>query len=171
MLRSVYHLMTCEQMMKEKRRDIVNDSMQALHALAKLMPLLNSQCSLSEMLGTINRVLGSTLAWVSVDDDDGLQRVVCAGDVTCHSFEVTDFLASTTLQRHHRSWRVVYWKEHIGRALFPLSTRATRNYKAVFYANSLHTTGTVAAISFWRLMNDSILCRSLKISWWCWLRN
>jgi hypothetical protein len=74
MLRSVYHLMTCEQMMKEKRRDIVNDSMQALHALAKLMPLLNSQCSLSEMLGTINRVLGSTLAWVSVDDDDGLQR-------------------------------------------------------------------------------------------------
>lgn len=119
MLRSVYHLMTCEQMMKEKRRDIANDSMQALHALAKLMPLLNSQCSLSEMLGTINRVLGSTLAWVSVDDDDGLQRVVCAGDVTCHSFEVTDFLASTTLQRHNRSWRVVYWKEHIGRALFP----------------------------------------------------
>jgi hypothetical protein len=148
MLRSVYHLMTCEQMMKEKRRDIVNDSMQALHALAKLMPLLNSQCSLSEMLGTINRVLGSTLAWVSVDDDDGLQRVVCAGDVTCHSFEVTDFLASTTLQRHngHGGWCT--GKNISAAHFFPLSTRATRNYKAVFYANSLHTTGTVAAISF-----------------------
>ena len=30
--------MTCEKIMKEKRREIINDSMQALHALAKLMP-------------------------------------------------------------------------------------------------------------------------------------
>lgn len=111
--------MTCESTMKEKRREIVNDSMRALHALAKLMPQLTSQSSLVEMLETINRTLGSTLAWVSVDDDTGLQRVVCAGDVTCHSFDVTDFLASTLLQRHKRSWRAVYWKENIGRALFP----------------------------------------------------
>ncbi|WP_368543865.1 diguanylate cyclase [Enterobacter soli] len=105
--------------MKEKRREIVNDSMQALHALAKLIPQLNSRSSLSEMLETINKALGASLAWVSVDDNDGLQRVVCAGDVACHAFEVTDFLASTLLARHHRSWRVVYWKEHIGRTLFP----------------------------------------------------
>lgn len=103
--------------MKEKRREIVNDSARALHALAKLMPLLNAQCSLAEMLETINRALGSTLAWISVDND-GLQRVVCAGEVACHSFEVTDFLASTLLQRNHRSWRVVYWKEKIGHSLF-----------------------------------------------------
>lgn len=105
-------------MMKETCREIVNDSMQALHALAKLMPLLTSQCSLTEMLETINRSLGSALAWVSVDDDSGLPRVVCAGDVTCHSFEVTDFLASTLMKRHHRSWRAIYWKENIGRSLF-----------------------------------------------------
>lgn len=105
-------------MMKEKRREIVNDSAQALHALAKLMPVLNAQCSLAEMLETINKVLGSTLAWVSVDNS-GQQRVVCAGDVTCHSFNVADFLASTLLQRHHHSWRVVYWKENIGQAIFP----------------------------------------------------
>ena len=105
-------------MMKETCREIVNDSMQALHALAKLMPLLTSQCSLTEMLETINRSLGSALAWVSVDDDSGLPRGVCAGDVTCHSFEVTDFLASTLMKRHHRSWRAIYWKENIGRSLF-----------------------------------------------------
>ncbi|MCM7444154.1 hypothetical protein M8S17_20640 [Enterobacter hormaechei] len=29
--------------MKEQRREIINDSMQALHALAKLMPQLNAQ--------------------------------------------------------------------------------------------------------------------------------
>lgn len=110
--------MTCEKTMKEKRREIVNDSMQALHALAKLMPGLNAQCSLTEMLETINKALGSTLAWVSVDNN-GQQRVVCAGDVTCHSFNVADFLASTLLQRHHRAWRVVYWKENIGQAIFP----------------------------------------------------
>lgn len=105
-------------MMKETCREIVNDSMLALHALAKLMPLLTSQCSLTEMLETINRSLGSALAWVSVDDDAGLPRVVCAGEVTCHSFEVTDFLASTLMQRHHRSWRAIYWKENMGRSLF-----------------------------------------------------
>nr|WP_225903583.1 sensor domain-containing diguanylate cyclase [Enterobacter oligotrophicus] len=105
-------------MMKEKKREIVNDSMQALHALAKLMPQLNNLCSLAEMLETINGALGSTLAWVSVDNDS-IQRVECAGEVTCHSFEVADFLAGTLLQRHHRSWRVVYWKENIGQALFP----------------------------------------------------
>lgn len=42
----------------------------------------------------------------------------CAGDVTCHAFNVADFLASTLLQRHHRARRVIYWKEHIGRAVF-----------------------------------------------------
>jgi len=31
---------------------------------------------------------------------------------------VADFLASTLLQRHQRAWRVIYWKEHIGRAVF-----------------------------------------------------
>lgn len=103
--------------MKEKRREIVNDSTRALRALAKLMPLLNAQCSLTEMLETINRTLGSTLAWISVDND-GRQRVVCAGEVACHSFEVTDFLASTLLQRNNRSWRAVYWKENIGHSLF-----------------------------------------------------
>lgn len=106
-------------MMKEKQRETGNDSMQALQSLAKLMPLLNSQCALSDMLETINRVLGASLAWVSVNDDEGVQRVVCAGGVACHAFEVTDFLASTLLQRHNRAWRVVYWKENIGRALFP----------------------------------------------------
>ncbi|EWG66104.1 MULTISPECIES: sensor domain-containing diguanylate cyclase [Enterobacter] len=105
--------------MKENRREIVNDSMQALHALAKLMPQLHAQCSLTDMLTTISRALGASLAWVSVNGDDGLQRVVCAGEMTCHPFEVADFLADTLLQRHHRSWRVVYWKENIGRALFP----------------------------------------------------
>ncbi|MGT8873926.1 GGDEF domain-containing protein [Enterobacter cancerogenus] len=103
--------------MKEKRNKIVNDSMQALHALAKLIPQLNAQCSLAEMLKTINGALGSTLAWVSVDGE-GVQRVVSAGEVTCHPFEVADFLASTLLQRHHRAWRVIYWKENIGRAHF-----------------------------------------------------
>jgi len=105
-------------MMKEKRREIVNDSMLALHALARLLPQLNAQCSLAEILETINRTLGSTLAWVSVDSDDS-QRLVSAGDVTCHAFEVSDFLASTLLRRHQRAWRVVYWKENIGRAMFP----------------------------------------------------
>ncbi|RXW27529.1 MULTISPECIES: sensor domain-containing diguanylate cyclase [Enterobacter] len=105
--------------MKKKRCEIVNDSMQALHALAKLMPQLHTQCSLAEMLETINRSLGASLAWVSVNDNDGLHRVVCAGEVACHSFEAADFLAGTLLQRHHRSWRVIYWKENIGRALFP----------------------------------------------------
>lgn len=105
-------------MMKETCREIIDDSMLALHALAKLMPRLTSQCSLSEMLETINRTLGSTLAWISVDDDRGYPRVVCAGEVTCHAFDVTDFLASTLLQRHHRAWRAIYWKENVGKSLF-----------------------------------------------------
>ena len=46
--------MTCEKIMKEKRREIINDSMQALHALAKMMPQLNAQCSPVEMLEIIN---------------------------------------------------------------------------------------------------------------------
>lgn len=103
--------------MKEQRREIINDSMQALHALAKLMPQLNAQCSPVEMLETINSALGANLSWVSVESADG-PRVVCAGDVTCHAFNVADFLASTLLQRHHRAWRVIYWKAHIGRAVF-----------------------------------------------------
>ena len=98
--------------MKEKRREIVNDSLRALHALADLMPQLHAHCSLGEMLETINRAFGASLAWISVDTD-GLQRVVCAGEVTCHSFEVADFLAGTLLEKHHRAWRVVYWKENI----------------------------------------------------------
>ena len=109
--------MTCEKIMKEQRREIINDSMQALHALAKLMPQLNAQCSPVEMLETINSALGANLSWVSVESADG-PRVVCAGDVTCHAFNVADFLASTLLQRHHRAWRVIYWKAHIGRAVF-----------------------------------------------------
>ena len=39
--------------MKEKRREIVNDSLRALHALADLMPQLHAHCSLGEMLETI----------------------------------------------------------------------------------------------------------------------
>ncbi|UVZ91292.1 hypothetical protein M5T14_01630 [Enterobacter hormaechei] len=73
--------------MKEKRREIINDSMQALHALAKLMPQLNAQCSPVEMLEIINSALGANLSWVSVESADG-PRVVCAGDVTCHAFNV-----------------------------------------------------------------------------------
>jgi diguanylate cyclase (GGDEF)-like protein/PAS domain S-box-containing protein len=105
-------------MINDRCREVVNDSMQALHALAKLMPLLTSQCALSEMLETINRTLGSTLAWISMDDEAGMQRVICAGEVTCHSFEITHFLASTLLQRQHRSWRSIYWKENVGNVLF-----------------------------------------------------
>lgn len=146
-------------MMKEKQRETGNDSMQALQSLAKLMPLLNSQCALSDMLETINRVLGASLAWVSVNDDEGVQRVVCAGGVACHAFEVTDFLASTLLQRHNRAWRVVYWKENIGRALFPHSIPATASCKAACYASWPPVTCAVAAISFWRLTNDATRCR------------
>lgn len=54
--------MTCEKIMKEKRREIINDSMQALHALAKLMPQLNAQCSPVEMLEIINSALGANLS-------------------------------------------------------------------------------------------------------------
>jgi len=104
--------------MKDTCREVINDSMLALHALAKLMPLLTLQRSLSEMLETINRTLGSTLAWVSIDDESAQSRVVCAGEVTCHPFEVTDFLASTLLQQHHRAWRSIYWKENVGRVIF-----------------------------------------------------
>lgn len=106
-------------MTTESRREIMNSSQQALHALAKLMPLLTSQCSLSDLLEIINRNFGSTLSWVSIDDDSGAQRVACAGDVICHSLEVTDFLASTLLQRHQQSWRVICWKEKVGKLLFP----------------------------------------------------
>lgn len=105
-------------MMKDTCREVINDSMLALHALAKLMPLLTLQRSLSEMLETINHTLGSTLAWVSIDDESAQPRVVCAGEVTCHPFEVTDFLASTLLQQHHRAWRSIYWKENVGRVIF-----------------------------------------------------
>ncbi|WP_407438532.1 diguanylate cyclase [Lelliottia sp.] len=104
--------------MKDTCREVINDSMLALHALAKLMPLLTLQRSLSEMLETINRTLGSTLAWVSIDDESAQSRVVCAGEVTCHPFEVTGFLASTLLQQHHRAWRSIYWKENVGRVIF-----------------------------------------------------
>ncbi|UJD96747.1 diguanylate cyclase [Lelliottia amnigena] len=104
--------------MKDTCREVINDSMLALHALAKLMPLLTLQRSLSEMLETINRTLGSTLAWVSIDDESAQSRVVCAGEVICHPFEATDFLASTLLQQHHRAWRSIYWKENVGRVIF-----------------------------------------------------
>lgn len=110
--------MTGENTMKEKRREIVNDSMLALHALAKLMSQLNAQCSLAEMLQTTNRTLGAALSWVSVDDE-GSPRVVSAGEVMCHAFDVTDFLTSALMQRHRCAWRVIYWKENIGRTLFP----------------------------------------------------
>lgn len=105
-------------MINDRCREVVNDSVQALHALAKLMPLLTSQSSLAGMLETINRTLGSTLAWISMDDDAGMQRVICAGNLSCHSFDITHFLASTLLQRQHRSWRSIYWKENVGKVLF-----------------------------------------------------
>ncbi|USR59747.1 hypothetical protein NFJ01_15905 [Lelliottia amnigena] len=104
--------------MKDTCREMINDSMLALHALAKLMPLLTPQRSLTEMLETINRTLGSTLAWVSIGDESAQPRVVCAGEVVCHTGEVTNFLASTLLQQHHHSWRSIYWKESVGKVMF-----------------------------------------------------
>ncbi|MEE9682372.1 sensor domain-containing diguanylate cyclase [Lelliottia amnigena] len=104
--------------MKDTCREMINDSMLALHALAKLMPLLTPQRSLTEMLETINRTLGSTLAWVSIGDESAEPRVVCAGEVVCHTGEVTNFLASTLLQQHHHSWRSIYWKENVGKVMF-----------------------------------------------------
>ena len=59
--------------MKEKRREIVNDSLRALHALADLMPQLHAHCSLSEMLETINKLgigpggLGGTTTALAVN--------------------------------------------------------------------------------------------------------
>jgi hypothetical protein len=74
--------------------------------------------------------------------------VLCAGDVTCHSFDVTDFLASTLLQRHKRSWRAVYWKENIGRALFPSQHPGYSQLQSGVLCSSHHRTGDAVAISF-----------------------
>lgn len=74
--------------------------------------------------------------------------MVCAGDVTCHAFNVADFLASTLLQRHQRARRVIYWKEHIGRAVFSLSTCATRGCKAACCVNSQRMADSAVVISF-----------------------
>ncbi len=104
--------------MNEPHREIVNDGTMALRALAKLMPQLSSHTTLQELLESINLNLGASLSWVTIDDGADMQRVVSAGDLSCHSFEVNDFLASTLLMRHHRSWRVICWKENMGRYLF-----------------------------------------------------
>jgi diguanylate cyclase (GGDEF)-like protein/PAS domain S-box-containing protein len=104
--------------MNESYREVVNDSTVALRALAKLMPQLSSQSTLLELLETINHAFGARLSWITVDDDTGIQQVVSAGELTCHSLEVGNFLASTLLQRHHHAWRVIYWKENMGKYLF-----------------------------------------------------
>lgn len=144
--------------MKEQRREIINDSMQALHALAKLMPQLNAQCSPVEMLETINSALGANLSWVSVESADG-PRVVCAGDVTCHAFNVADFLASTLLQRHHRAWALSTGKRILAGRYFPLSTRAMRGCKAASCVNSQRMADSAVVISFWLLMENLPRCR------------
>lgn len=104
--------------MNESYREIVNDSTVALRTLAKLMPQLSSQSTLLELLETINHAFGARLSWITVDDENGLQQIVSAGELTCHSLEVGNFLASTLLQRHHRAWRVIYWKDNMGKHLF-----------------------------------------------------
>lgn len=146
-------------MINDRCREVVNDSVQALHALAKLMPLLTSQSSLAGMLETINHALGSTLAWISMDDDAGMQRVICAGNLSCHSFDITHFLASTLLQRQHRSWRSIYWKENVGKVLLPLHIPATNTYRVASYVSLQTGKERVMAISSWDFHNGSYQCR------------
>ncbi|MDR9892513.1 sensor domain-containing diguanylate cyclase [Pseudenterobacter timonensis] len=104
--------------MRKRCRNVVNDSREALHALATLMPQVTAYRSLQEMLEIVRRKLGAALAWISVDDESGSPQVVSTGEIACHSFEVTHFLASTLLARHARAWRVICWKEKVGETLF-----------------------------------------------------
>ncbi|WP_242637290.1 hypothetical protein [Leclercia pneumoniae] len=82
--------------MNESYREIVNDSTVALRTLAKLMPQLSSQSTLLELLETINHAFGARLSWITVDDENGLQQIVSAGEhpvaatsprVACHLLE------------------------------------------------------------------------------------
>ena len=105
--------------MTQVNRENIKDSTRALHALAKLMPKLSSQQTLTDLLQTINHTFGAQTSWVMVEDDAGQQQVVSVGELTCHSSEIKAFLSSALLQRHHRAWRVICWKEKTGTLLFP----------------------------------------------------
>lgn len=105
--------------MKQANRENINDSTRALHALAKLMPKLSSQQTLTDLLQTINHTFSAQTSWVMMEDDVGQPQFVSVGELTCHSPEIKAFLSSALLQRHHRAWRVICWKEKIGTLLFP----------------------------------------------------
>ncbi|URN99558.1 sensor domain-containing diguanylate cyclase [Leclercia adecarboxylata] len=107
--------------MKPANRENINDSARALHALAKLMPKLSSQRTLTELLQTINHTFGAQLSWVMMEDDSGQQQFVSVGELTCYPSEIKAFLTSTLLQRYHRAWRVICWKENTGTLIFPSS--------------------------------------------------
>ncbi|WLI75310.1 sensor domain-containing diguanylate cyclase [Kosakonia sp. H02] len=94
------------------------DGAVALTLLAKLMPWLTAQRSTEEILHTVITALGARLAWVVVRQN-GEWQIASAGAPGCTLQEVQTLLEHSQLRRHHRAWRVICWRRHVGTLLFP----------------------------------------------------
>lgn len=94
------------------------DDAKALHLLAKLMPWLTAERSLQDILQAINTTFSGALSWVVVDDEQGRQ-LVTSGDIPCTLSDVDTFLENSQLRRHYQAWRVICWRNSVGKRLFP----------------------------------------------------
>lgn len=114
-------------MKKENTAIPVDDGAVALTILAKLMPWLTAQRSLKEILQAINNAIGSTLAWVVVEQEGVLQHA-SAGVIPCSLKDAQTFLEQSQLRRHQHAWRVICWRNQVGTLLFPPSHQAANKF-------------------------------------------
>ncbi len=107
----------------------MDDGAVALGILAKLMPWLTERRSLNEILEAINAALGSTLAWVVIEEEGEIQHA-SAGQIPCTLKEAQVFLEHSQLRRHQHAWRVICWRRHVGALLFPPEHEAVHEFQS-----------------------------------------
>jgi diguanylate cyclase (GGDEF)-like protein/PAS domain S-box-containing protein len=107
----------------------MDDGTAALGILAKLMPWLTEQRSIDEILEAINTAIGSTLAWVVIEDDGEIQHA-SAGAVPSTLKDAQSFLEHSQLRRHQHAWRVICWRRQVGTLLFPPEHGAVQKFQS-----------------------------------------
>ncbi|WP_437887325.1 diguanylate cyclase [Phytobacter sp. V91] len=90
---------------------------------------MTDQRTLAEILGAINTAVGSTLAWVVVEEEGEIQHA-SAGHHSCSLKDTLAFLEHSQLRRHQHAWRVICWRRQVGSLLFPAGHEAVDKYQS-----------------------------------------
>ncbi|MDD7997251.1 diguanylate cyclase (GGDEF domain) with PAS/PAC sensor [Kosakonia radicincitans] len=118
-----------EKMKTENLAVSLGDGAAALTLLAKLMPWLAAQRSMEDILSVINASLGAHLAWVVIEQDDAWQ-IACSGEMECTIRDAQTLLEQLQLRRNQRAWRVICWRRHVGKLLFPTQSFSTNKLQS-----------------------------------------